>query len=313
MYEQRGYHEIFNHVSVGFGTWSWGDRMYWGFGKNYSEQDLRDAFNYAVENGVTFFDTSEVYGQGRSEKFIGQYLQEVQGDIKISTKFMPLPWRLRRRSLLNALQKSLSRLGLSQVDLYQLSMPLPPVRMENWLEALVEAYQNNLIKAIGVSNFDQDQMIRANEFLQKQGIALASNQVEYNLLDRTIEKNGLLAECKRLNIRCIAYSPIGQGALSGKYSFENPMQGFRSSRFSKNDFIRLKPLIELMKKIGSDHGGKTASQVAINWVKAKGALPIPGVKNLQQSEQNCDVAKWELSEEEVSRLDEISDRVVKIE
>ena len=114
-----------------------------------------------------------------------------------------------------------------------------------------------------------------------------------------------------MGVKCIAYSPIGMGILSGKYTSDNPIQGLRASRFSKQDLIRLKPLIDLLKKIGSDHGGKSAAQVAINWVRSKGALPIPGAKNISQAEQNIDILNWELEEDEVSRLDEMSDRVEK--
>ncbi len=302
-------HEIFEGIQLGIGTWSWGDRLYWGYGKGYKESDLADVFATSIQHGIRFFDTAEVYGQGRSEKILGKYLAESDERIIVASKFMPFPWRLSRRSLIRALKKSLDRLGLKQLDLYQIHIPLPPVRIETWMEAMAEAVQNNMIKAVGVSNYDLSQTQRAVESLRKMGIPLASNQVEYSLINRKIEKNGLLAYCQDQGIKLIAYSPLGLGALTGKYSSENPMQGFRGSRFSKTYLDQLKPLIDMLKKIGADHGGKSSAQVAINWAIAKGTLPIPGAKNIRQAEQNTDVLSWNLTEDEISRLDAVSEKV----
>jgi aryl-alcohol dehydrogenase-like predicted oxidoreductase len=176
---------------------------------------------------------------------------------------------------------------------------------------MADAKHQELISAVGVSNFNAEQTHRAYEALAKQGVNLASNQVEYSLLNREIEENGVLKACNDLGIKCISYSPIGMGILSGKYTDENPLKGMRASKFSKVDIHRLKPLIETLKKIGADHGGKSASQVAINWVISKGALPIPGVKNLDQAFQNSRVLNWRLDASEVARLDDISTKVTK--
>jgi len=305
------YHNLFKGIAIGIGTWSWGDLLYWGYGKQYNQDDLRKVFDVCLANGVKFFDTAEVYGQGKSENLLGEFIRSSAAEVRVATKFMPFPWRLGKRSVVKAAQGSLKRLGLATIDLYQIHNPLPPVRIETWMNGLVEAKQNNLIQAVGVSNFDVRQMEQSGEALAKQGVNLASNQVEYSLINRTIEKNGLLSACKNDGIRCIAYSPLGMGVLTGKYSAERPLSGLRSNRFTRQDLNRYKPLLELLKKIGADHGGKNASQVSINWVRAKGALPIPGAKNLQQAEQNCDVIHWELTEDEIARLDEMSDRVVK--
>ncbi len=305
------YHPLFNDVEIGIGTWAWGDRLYWGFGKDYADNEVQQAFTTSVANGITFFDTAEVYGQGRSEQLLGEFIKKTDQKVIVASKFMPFPWRFTRNSFKKALKNSLNRLKLTRIDLYQLHMPLPPVRIEKWMEYMAEAKANGLIGAVGVSNLNYSQMQRAYDSLAKEGVSLASNQVEYSLINREIEKNGVLKACKEMGVVCIAYSPIGMGVLSGKYSSEHQLPGMRASRFSKNDLVRLKPLIELLKKIGSDHGGKSSSQVAINWVRAKGTLPIPGVKNILQAEQNTAVISWRLSEEEVGRLDEMSDRVAK--
>lgn len=309
--ENRFYHPIFSNIELGIGTWAWGDRLYWGYGKEYAEKEVRAAFDTCIGNGIRFFDTAEVYGQGKSESLLGKFIKDIDAPITIASKLMPFPWRLTRISFTKALKNSLQRLSVEKIHLLQLHMPLPPLKIESWMGFMVDAKEKGLIDAIGVSNFNYSQMHRAYEFLAKRGINLASNQIEYSLINREIEKNGMLKTCQEMGIVCIAYSPIGMGVLSGKYSAENQMQGMRASRFARSDLIRLKPLIDLLKKIGADYGGKSASQIAINWVRAKGALPIPGVKNIRQAEQNSSVLSWSLTAEEVERLDEMSNKVEK--
>ena len=123
-----------------------------------------------------------------------------------------------------------------------------------------------------------------------------------------MEKNGTLARCKELGIRLIAYSPLEKGLLTGKYSTENPPPGIRGSQYSEL-LRKLAPVIKLLRETGQAHGGKTISQVALNWLIYKGALPIPGAKNQQQAEMNAGGAGWQLTEEEVARLDEATDNI----
>ncbi|HNK64096.1 MAG TPA: aldo/keto reductase, partial [Anaerolineales bacterium] len=131
------------------------------------------------------------------------------------------------------------------------------------------------------------------------------NQVHYSLLSREVEKNGTLARCKELGIRMIAYSPLEQGLLTGKYSTETPPPGVRANRYA--EFIKkLPPILSVMKEIGQSHS-KTVSQVALNWVICKGALPIPGAKNVKQAEENAGGAGWRMSDEEVEQLDKVTD------
>jgi aryl-alcohol dehydrogenase-like predicted oxidoreductase len=179
------------------------------------------------------------------------------------------------------------------------------------MDAMAEAQQAGLVEAIGVSNYDRGQTQRAYDTLQREGLHLAANQVEYHLLDRHIETSGLLQQCRDMGVKIIAYSPLAQGVLSGKYTAENLPPGFRGQKYNRKTLEAAKPLIGLMKKIGADHGSKNAAQVAINWCICKGTLPIPGAKNLQQAEQNCAAAGWRLTEAEMEQLDEISTRVLK--
>lgn len=297
-------------IELGIGTWAWGDRLYWGFGKGYDEKGLRDAFHWLIRSGVNFFDTAEVYGQGNSEEMLGRFIHEVEQPVRIATKFMPLPWRLSRKALLRALRKSLKRLGVASVDLYQIHMPLPPVTIETWMQGMAEAVQEGLIKAVGVSNYNREQMQRAFDALSTEGVSLATNQVEYSLLDRHIEKNGLLQASRDLGVRLIAYSPLASGILTGKYTPENPVQGIRANRYSKSTLEKVQPLIRMMNRIGGAHDGKTPAQVAVNWVMCKGLMPIPGVKTLSQAVMNVGALGWQLTEEEIKLLDETSDAVL---
>ena len=300
---------IFEGVELGIGTWAWGDKLVWGFGNQYSDKDVSESFHAAVENGVTFFDTAEVYGQGKSERFLGELIPTAGTEIHIATKIMPFPWRIAKDALRKALQASLSRLGVKKVDLYQIHWPMPPVSVESWMSQMAEVYQEGLISAVGVSNYNTEMTKRAFDALQKKGIPLASNQVEYHLLERRIEKNGLMDFCKANNIKIIAYSPLAMGILSGKYTPENPPKGTRAAQFNRTVLEKIMPLIRMLKAMGLDHEGKTASQVAINWLISKNTLPIPGVKNIGQVEQNTGSIGWRLTENEVQRLDEMSENV----
>jgi len=294
---------------LGIGTWAWGDKMLWGFGKGYGEADLRGAFNASLERGLDFFDTAEVYGSGRSEQFMGQFLVADRREVVVATKFMPFPWRLRRDSLIEALKRSLARLGLERVDLYQIHWPFPPVSIETWMASMADAVQAGLTRAVGVSNYNVDQMHRAHAALARYGIPLASNQVQYSLLHRHPERNGLLQTCDDLGVTLIAYSPLAQGLLSDKYGPDNPPPGLRGRRLGRTRLAEIQPLVALLGEIGEAHGCKTAAQVALNWTMCKGSVPIPGAKNASQARENAGALGWRMSHDEVAALDAASNRI----
>jgi len=300
-------------LPMGIGVWAWGDSVYWGYGRNYTEADIKAAFEACLEVGLTLFDTAESYGQGRSERLLGQFIQTISPEkastLLIATKFFPYPWRIWKGSLRLALQNSLKRLQRSQVELYQIHWPFPPLSVETWASALADVVAEGLAKAVGVSNYNASQMRRAHAVLIKRGLLLSSNQVEYSLLDRRVEKNGLLAQCHELGITCIAYSPIAKGVLSGKYSSRHPLSGLRSRKYPGKYLNQIEPLIRLLQEIGQSHDDKTPAQVAINWVICKGALPIPGVKTLQQAQENLGALGWRLSEDEVAALDHMTHQI----
>eukprot|EP01116_Phalansterium_solitarium_P011290 TRINITY_DN26922_c0_g1_i1.p1 TRINITY_DN26922_c0_g1~~TRINITY_DN26922_c0_g1_i1.p1 ORF type:complete len:364 (+),score=84.39 TRINITY_DN26922_c0_g1_i1:68-1159(+) len=297
---------------LGIGTWSWGDRSTWGYetyDKSFNRESIQAAFLKCMESGVNFFDTAEVYGQGVSETLLGScvntYRQQPDArKVVVATKFLPLPWRLFQGSLASALDESLQRLAMPSVDLYQIHAASTSLRaVEVWAEALAEAHAKGLIKAVGVSNYNADQVRRTHAVLAKHGVPLASNQIEFSLLRTNPLHNGLIDACKELGVQIIAYSPLAMGRLSGKYSKENPPQGNR--KFGKVEMEELEPLLDKLKAIGVAHG-KTPSQVALNWCICKGTVPIVGVKNAAQATENIAALGWRLTADEVASLDAMS-------
>ncbi|NDJ62090.1 MAG: aldo/keto reductase [Chloroflexi bacterium] len=298
-------------VELGIGTWAWGDRLMWGFGGDYATDDVRAAFDATLAAGIALFDTAEVYGFGQSERLLGQFIRErASGDGPqplIATKFAPLPWRFSGPQLIAALRGSLERLGAEQVALYQVHfpVPLPPIPEEVWAAALADALDLGLTRAVGVSNYNRERTIRAHYVLARRGHALATNQVEYSLLERSIERDGTLDAARELGVTIIAYSPLGMGLLTGKYTAENPPPGPRGARY-RQLLPKLPPLISALTEIGAAHGDKSPAQVALNWTICKGTLPIPGAKNAKQAEHNAGAVGWRLTADEVAQLDEIS-------
>ena len=295
-------------VQMGLGAWQWGDRMVWGYGQTHTEEDIRKAFDVSLSLGIRFVDTAENYGSGFSERLLGKFLKETDQPVLIATKYFPWPWRFSKGFIPRALKGSLERLGVESVDLYQIHWSSPLMSPETMMEGMVECVKQGLTRTVGVSNFGQKKMIRAYTTLARHGIPLASNQVHYSLLSREVEKNGTLARCKELGIRLIAYSPLEKGLLTGKYSVENPPPGVRTSQYAEL-IKKIAPVIKVMQEVGQNHESKTVAQVALNWLICKGALPIPGAKNVTQAEQNAGGAGWQMTEEEVAMLDAVTDDI----
>jgi aryl-alcohol dehydrogenase-like predicted oxidoreductase len=245
---------------------------------------------------------------------LGARLQEARqspqvAPLVVATKFMPYPWRLWKGALLSKLRASLARLGLERVDLYQIHWPFLPVPIEVWANALADAVEAGLTRAVGVSNYNSAQMLRAHSALAKRGIPLASNQVEFHLLNRRVEREGLLKLCHELGVTLIAYSPLAKGMLTGKYTPQTRPPGLRSYLFRRARLGKIQPLIQLLRAIGKAHDGKSPSQVALNWVIGKGAVPIPGAKNAKQAQENAAALGWRLAEAEMAALDAESQKL----
>ncbi len=293
---------------VCIGTWAWGDSFFWSYGKDYTETDLKQAFDNAVNAGVTFFDTAEIYGLGKSEQFLGQFIKQTSQPIHIATKYMPLPWRFSASAVHDAIDHSLKRLQLDRIDLYQVHMPFDFLMGKKTLmEALAEEVKRGRIGAIGVSNYSADQMREAQNYLAAKGVPLAVNQVRYSLITREIESNGIFDTARELGVTILAYSPLAQGLLTGKYTPDqaNTVMGARrlDPRFSQQGLEKLSPVINTLNEMGAKHD-RTPAQVALNWLIAQGnVIPIPGAKNANQAAQNAGAMGWSLDAEEVTQLD----------
>jgi aryl-alcohol dehydrogenase-like predicted oxidoreductase len=291
---------------MGIGTWAWGDTLYWDFNKgDYTEESIGQAFDISLEAGITLFDTAELYGNGQSERILGDLVKRSgREDVLVATKWFPYPWRFfAKQSIPSSLADSLDRLEMDSVQLYQVHWPFHTAAIATVMEGMGIAVEKGMTRQVGVSNYDLYQTRRADILLKENGLRLASNQVQYSLMTRKIEQNGLLDYCLEQGITVIAYSPLEQGMLTGKYSPENPPSGSRRLRYGRGYLEKLQPVIALMEEIGRGHGGKTPAQVALNWVIAKGAVPIPGAKNAKQARENAGALGWLLTPEEVAALD----------
>lgn len=291
---------------LGLGAWAWGDRLWWGWGRDYGKDDIRAAFEASLASGVTLIDTAEVYGNGQSERLLGELIRDSGAQVYIASKCFPYPWRVARKSLLRALRGSLRRLDVAHIDLYQMHWPTPMVAPERWMDAMADAAEAGLINQVGVSNYGRRELEAAQRALERRGLKLASNQINFSLLQRGPEFSGLLDLCQDLGVTVIAYSPLGQGLLTGKYNPENPPSGIRGLRYRRQQLQHAGQIVMAMRKIGEKHGGRTPAQVALNWCIAKGTIPIPGAKNARQATENAGALGWSLSAEEVAELDEIS-------
>jgi aryl-alcohol dehydrogenase-like predicted oxidoreductase len=294
---------------LGIGTWAWGDKLFWNYGKNYGETQVREAFEAAVDAGITFFDTAEVYGLGESETLLGQFIKQTHQPIQVATKYGPLPWRWDGQAVSEALTQSLNRLQLDRITLYQVHWPFTFLMSQKTLmDALALEVQRGRIEAIGVSNYSAAQMREAHQSLAAQGVPLAVNQVRYSLLSRQIERQGILREARELGITILAYSPLAQGLLTGKYTSEQQPNGPRQwdSRFSQSGLQKIEPVLNLLRQLGEKYH-RTPAQVALNWLMAQPAvIPIPGAKTAQQAQQNAGALGWKLTDEEIVRLEEVS-------
>jgi len=295
---------------MGVGAMTWGDphglarlhpaKIAYGGAHGYDEE--KRAVESSVAAGVTLFDTAAMYSGGAAERRLGELTRGQ--DVVIATKF-PSGFSFRVEDLPKELDGNLARLGRDSIDLYQHHYPSNKMSIPKLMEKLADAVEAGKIKAAGVSNYSAEQMREAHAALAKRGIPLASNQVEYSLLHRQPETNGVLDACRELGITLIAYSPLGMGALTGKYSATNRAGGFFRRilpNFSRKAMDAVQPIIHLLREIGERYS-KTPSQVALRWlIENPIVLPIPGAKNGKQAMDNAGALTFSLTAEEVESL-----------
>ena len=297
---------------LGLGAWAWGDPLFWGYDRK-NDNELKQVFDYAVRESKsrrTLLDTAELYGLGRSEELIGTFAKDFAPEkIQVATKFAAFPFRTKAQDVLKACRDSVKRLGGRPIDLYQIHFPNGWSNAEYW-DGLAMAYEQGLVKAVGVSNYGVDATRACHEALAKRGIQLATNQIQLSLLYRYPLDNGLLQACEDLAVQVLSYSPLGLGMLTGKYTPENPPKGPRKELYKKlTTTPDYENLLATMRQVAAGHENATPSQVAINWTRAKNTTPIPGARTLSQIQQNYGALTWSLSKEEIKALDVAASKV----
>ncbi len=297
---------------LGIGTWAWGDKAFWGYGVRYGPRDVVDAFGACVQAGATFFDTAEVYGHGESEKILGWMCRRSGTPTVVATKFGLLPGRDGARSLRTALTYSLRRLGLPRVDLYQIHWPdTSMATVASLMDALADVVAEGLVRAVGVSNYSAAELREAHAALARRGIPLATQQVEYSLVHRAPETDGVLDACTELGVSLLAYSPLGQGILAGTYHPGNVPDGPRKEKamFEPDALRAARPVVDTLTQIGAAHGGHSPVQMALAWLMARpGVIPVVGVRNEQQAYDSLGVLQCSLTYEDLAVLDRVTQR-----
>ena len=294
------------NVSLGVGTWAWGDRLLWEYGKGYGKDDLSAAFRRCISDGNFFFSTSSSFAEGESERLLGEFNAETPADLLIATKYVPRIWHLRRSDFLDALKGSLLRLGVSRVDIYEICPPVGRMTVTRLAESAAEALDLGLVEQVGLSGFNLHQADTFNEALSRFGYSVACLETPYNLLERSIETNGLLNFCRGQGIRVLAQQPLAMGLLTGKYDGNAPASGNRRQMMLRYYTPDLDNLLRTMNHIGLENDGKNPAQVALNWVLNKGIVPIVGIKSLSQAIEDGVTPRWSMSAEQIGLLDTLT-------
>jgi aryl-alcohol dehydrogenase-like predicted oxidoreductase len=301
---------------IGLGCWQFSKRgnMAGKFWPLLEDNLILDIVRISLEGGINWFDTAEVYGHGASERMLAKSLDALgkkPGDMIIATKWWPM---FRTASnITRTIDMRLACLSPFPIDLYQVHQPYGFSSEVKEMEAMAKLVQAKKIRHVGVSNFSAAKMRSAWETLQKSEINLLTNQVQYSLLNRKIESNGVMNTAKELGITIIAYSPLAQGMVTGKFH-DNPELlkniGFRkySSMFKPKGMEKSRPVTELVKKLALKYE-VTPSQVALNWLinfHGDTVVAIPGATKAKHAEENTGAMKFKLSSDDMRLLDEAS-------
>jgi aryl-alcohol dehydrogenase-like predicted oxidoreductase len=253
-----------------------------------------------------------MYGLGRSERLLAQALFKAgqeDSEVVICTKWNPL---LRTaRNIPRTIESRLRNLGDYSIDLYMIHAPVGLSSIESQMGAMADLVEAGKIRSIGISNFNADQMRQAQTALEKRGLPLAVNQVEYSLLQRKIERNGVLETAKELGVTIVAWGPLGSGLLTGKYH-KDPQAlanapAFRQRRIQRS-LEKTRPLVEALEDVAIRYD-VTPAQVALNWLihfHGDAVVAIPGASRVHHAEESAGAMKFELSQEDMQHLEEIS-------
>lgn len=297
---------------IGVGTISWGDASR-GFGTTFREKDAFDAFQRARKSGINFFDTAEVYGykgqkyEQSAEEILGRFVKNddsiIKDEVVVGSKVFTIPWtnalmgggiRLGKESLVKAGKESVKRMGGRRMDLWSIHFPFPSFSQDALMSALEESLDVGLTRAVGVSNYNTEQLERAFEILEKRGIPLASNQIEYSVVNRKAEKEGLIQSCLDRDVKVVAHSPL---------------KALKTTEIEEK-YVIMNKLCEFIGQVNG--GGKSKVSVMLNYCMAKGTIPIPGVKRVEHIEDIENAMGWTLDEESVLTIDEKMDYLDKL-
>jgi len=301
---------------IGLGCWQFSkqNNLAGKFWPKLEDNLIDKIVSLSIDGGINWFDTAEIYGGGESEKALSKALRAAgknPGEVLVATKWWPM-FRF-ASNISKTINERIRLLDPYPIDLYQVHQPWGFSGEKSEMIAMAELFDRKLIKAIGVSNFSAQKMENSWETLQKFGIPLASNQVRYSLLDRSIESNGVMDMAKKLGITIIAYSPLAQGIVSGKFH-DNPELlkniGFRkySPQFKPNGLEKNRPVVMLLKELANKYN-VTTSQVALNWLihyNGDTVVAIPGATKEIHVKENCGAMSFRLSDEDMQRLDNAS-------
>src|ERR1700751_2667491 len=275
---------------IGLGTWQFGSRE-WGYGDSYASGAARDIVRRARALGVTFFDTAEVYGLGKSERILGEALGDERAEVVVASKIMPIapfPAVIKQRE-----RASARRLQLDRIPLYQIHQPNPVVPDSVIMPGMRSLLDTGAIGAAGVSNYSLARWQKADDAL---GRPVISNQVQFSLA-RPAALEDLVPFAERQNRIVMAYSPLAQGLLGGKYGPDNRPGGVRATNqlFGTENLRRVEPLLQTLRDVATEVGAKPA-QVALAWlISLPNVVAIPGASSVEQLEFNVAAADIELS------------------
>ena len=303
--------------AVGLGCWQFseGFGVTGGFWDALPADTVQEIVDASMKGGVNWFDTAEIYGRGRSERALAGALTRLgkkPGEVVLATKWWPLPRTA--SSIVNTIDKRLECLNPFPIDLHQIHHPYTLLSVASQANAMADLVQAGKIKTVGVSNYSAKRMRATHEVLARRGVPLVANQMQYNLLDRRIESNGVMDACKELGITLIAYSPLAQGLLSGKFHDDptlirkSPGPRKYLPAFWASGLDRTRTLVNELKKIATAYG-VTASQVALNWLMTfhgDTVVVIPGATKRRHAEENVGAMGFKLTQDELRRIDELS-------
>jgi aryl-alcohol dehydrogenase-like predicted oxidoreductase len=282
---------------IGLGTWQFGSRE-WGYGDAYADRAALDIVRRARELGVTLFDTAEIYGFGRSERILGRALGDERGEVVVASKVFPVvpfPAVVRQRWAGSA-----RRLGLSCIPLYQVHQPNPVVPDSVIMPGFQRLLAEGRIGAAGISNYSLARWAAADAAL---GQPVVSNQVQFSLASAA-PLDDLVPFAERENRLLIAYSPLAQGLLGGRYTVDRRPGGVRAVNplFGTENLRRVAPLLDVLREVADAHRAKPA-QVALAWlIGLPRVVVIPGASSVEQLESNAAAAAISLRDDEQAAL-----------